>query len=102
MRLKAKEKLGFYPLAETEARRVRKYLQFSTESASILDPCAGTGAALCVLSEGAAARRYGIELDAYRAEQARMRASSISPEAIANSRCFTLPSPDTFPVIATL
>ena len=71
MRLKAKEKLGFYPLAETEAGRVRKYLQFSTESTSILDPCAGTGAALCVLSEGAAARRYGIELDAYRAEQAR-------------------------------
>ena len=26
----------------------------------------------------------------------------ISPEAIANSRCFTLPSPDTFPAIATL
>jgi tRNA1(Val) A37 N6-methylase TrmN6 len=71
MRLKAREKLGFYPLPETEARRIRKYLQFSTESTSILDPCAGTGAALCALSEGAPVRRYGIELDAYRAEQAR-------------------------------
>ena len=26
----------------------------------------------------------------------------ISPQAIANSRCFTLPSPDTFPAIGTL
>ncbi len=71
MRLKAKQKLGYYPLPETEARRIRNYLQFSTESASVLDPCAGTGAALCVLTEGAEVRRYGIELDAYRAEEAR-------------------------------
>jgi len=71
MRLKAKLKLGYYPLPEIEGRRIRKYLQFTNDSASILDPCAGTGAALCVLSDGAAVRRYGIELDAYRAEEAR-------------------------------
>jgi SAM-dependent methyltransferase len=71
MRLKARLKLGYYPLPEAEAHRIRKYLQFSTESASILDPSAGTGTALSVLSENAAVRRYGIELDAYRAEQAR-------------------------------
>src|SRR3989442_6014462 len=71
MRLKAKLKLGYYPLPEIEARLIRRCLQFSTESASILDPCAGTGAALCTLGDGAAVRRYGIELDANRAEDAR-------------------------------
>ncbi len=71
MRLKAKLKLGYYPLPEAEATRIRKYLQFSNQPASILDPCAGTGAALYTLSDGAAVRRYGIELDAYRAGEAR-------------------------------
>jgi hypothetical protein len=70
MRTQAKLKLAYYPLASAEARRIRNYLQFSDQTASILDPCAGTGAALCNLSEGAAVRRYGIELDAYRAEAA--------------------------------
>jgi len=71
MRTQAKLKLGYYPLALAEARRIRNYLQFSDETASILDPCSGTGAALCSLSDGAAVRRCGIELDAHRAEEAR-------------------------------
>jgi tRNA1(Val) A37 N6-methylase TrmN6 len=71
MRIQAKLKLGYYPLAIAEARRIRNYLQFPNEPTSILDPCAGTGAALCILSGGAAVKRYGIELDAYRAEEAR-------------------------------
>lgn len=71
MRTQAKLKLGYYPLALSEAKRIRNYLQFADQTASILDPCAGTGAALCNLSEGAAVRRYGIELDACRAEHAR-------------------------------
>ncbi len=71
MRTQAKLKLGYYPLASAEARRIRNYLQFSDQTASILDPCAGTGAALCNLSEGVAVRRCGIELDAFRAEAAR-------------------------------
>ena len=49
MRTQAKLKLGYYPLALAEARRIRNYLQFPNEPASILDPCAGTGAALCAL-----------------------------------------------------
>jgi hypothetical protein len=32
--------LGYYPLALAEARRIRNYLQFPDEAASILDPCA--------------------------------------------------------------
>jgi tRNA1(Val) A37 N6-methylase TrmN6 len=71
MRTQAKLKLGYYPLVLTEARRIRNYLKFSDESASVLDPCAGTGVALLALSDPAPVRRYGIELDAYRAEEAR-------------------------------
>lgn len=71
MRTRAKLKLGYYPLDQREARRIRRYLQFSGDSASVLDPCAGTGAALLALSGGAAAIRYGVELDAHRADEAR-------------------------------
>jgi SAM-dependent methyltransferase len=71
LRVQAKLKLGFYPLARAEGRRIRKYLHFPPEPASVLDPCAGTGEALCLLTEGATVRRYGIELDAYRAKDAR-------------------------------
>jgi len=71
MRLKAKLRMGYYPLAVADATRIRNYLQFPHEPASILDACAGTGAALCALSDGAAIRRYGMELDAHRAEEAR-------------------------------
>lgn len=70
MRMQAKLKLGYYPLEVAEAKRICAFLQFSTEPASILDPCAGTGAALCTVSDGATARRYGVELDAYRAGEA--------------------------------
>jgi len=37
---------------------------------SALDPCVGEGLAFAAILEDAGARRYGIELDAYRAEQA--------------------------------
>jgi tRNA1(Val) A37 N6-methylase TrmN6 len=71
MRTQAKLKLGYYPLVPTEARRIRNYLQFADGSATVVDPCSGTGAALLTLTVGAPVRRYGIELDAYRAEEAR-------------------------------
>ena len=69
MRTAARLKLGFYPLSVAEASRIRNYLHFS-DPASVLDPCAGTGAALCAISKDAPAVRYGIELDAYRAAEA--------------------------------
>jgi tRNA1(Val) A37 N6-methylase TrmN6 len=71
LRIKAKLKLGYYPLAAIEAKRIRDFLQFSSEGASVLDPCAGTGAALRALCDSAVARTYGIELDANRAEEGR-------------------------------
>jgi hypothetical protein len=63
--------LDHYPLALVEAARIRRFLQFSTETTSVLDPCVGTGAAFEAITCGAAVRRYGIELDAYRAGEAK-------------------------------
>jgi len=71
VRIQAKLKLGYYPLNAVDAGRIRKHLQFSVEPSSLLDPCAGTGAALFALTEGAYAKRYGVELDSYRAAEAR-------------------------------
>ena len=71
MRTQGKLKLGYYPLSPAEARRIRKFLHFDSELASVLDPCAGTGAALSAITDGARVRRYGVELDTYRSEEAR-------------------------------
>jgi len=65
-----KTKLGFFPLPTAEAERLRKCLAFSREFSAI-DPCVGDGIAFTRLLEGAPAHRYGIEIDANRAEQAR-------------------------------
>ncbi len=70
MRPHGKTKLGFFPLPLAEAERLRNYLAFSDEF-SALDPCVGDGVAFAHLLDGAPAHHYGIEIDAYRAEQAR-------------------------------
>jgi hypothetical protein len=70
MRPHGKAKLGFFPLPAVEAGRLRNCLTFPDELAAV-DPCVGDGVAFTHLVEGAHARRYGIEIDAYRAEQAR-------------------------------
>ena len=71
MRAIAREKLGYYPLAPREAERIREFLVCDPNaSASVLDPCTGTGAALATITEGTKAVRCGIELDAYRAKEA--------------------------------
>jgi tRNA1(Val) A37 N6-methylase TrmN6 len=70
MRTAGRLKLAYYPLASAEAERIRRFLQFQGE-ASVLDPCAGTGAALQTITHDAPVLRYGIELDAYRAGEAK-------------------------------
>ena len=70
MHIHGKTKLGFFPLPVAEARRLNAYLSFATEF-SALDPCVGDGVAFDALLEGSPAKRYGIEIDAHRAEQAR-------------------------------
>jgi hypothetical protein len=71
MRSAARLKLGYYPLPAPEAQRIRQFLMFSPDPSSVLDPCAGTGAAFQSITEGANIRRYGIELDARRAAESR-------------------------------
>jgi SAM-dependent methyltransferase len=70
MRPHGKTKLGFFPLPVAEAKRLCNCLIADGEF-SALDPCVGDGVALVHLVQRTQARRYGIEIDAYRAEQAR-------------------------------
>jgi 16S rRNA G966 N2-methylase RsmD len=62
-------KLGYYPLPPAEGARLRRLLDFAP-GASVVDPCAGTGAALHQLTEGVQAELHGVELDAARAAAA--------------------------------
>jgi len=77
LRFVGKSRLGFYPLPLSEAQRIRRFLCFPGASSSALDPCVGDCGAFEVITNGAAVLRYGIELDAYRAEQARQRIPNI-------------------------
>jgi SAM-dependent methyltransferase len=70
MRPHGQTKLGFFPLPVAEAKRLKNWLTFPQRS-SALDPCVGDGMAFAHLLQGVTAYRYGIEIDAYRAEQAK-------------------------------
>jgi hypothetical protein len=70
MRIQGKLRLGYFPLPLTEAQRIRACLRYPTSPLSAIDPCIGDGAAFLTITGESCARRYGIELDAYRAEQA--------------------------------
>ncbi len=83
MRWKGKLKLGWFPLPLAEAERIRKFLVFPASSFAAVDPCIGEGGAFAAITAGATGYRYGIELDAYRAEQARL----VTDETIQGS-CF--------------
>jgi hypothetical protein len=69
MRPHGKTKLGFFPLPLPEATRLKNFLAFAPEF-SALDPCVGDGVAFTHLLQGVTTHRYGIEIDANRAEQA--------------------------------
>jgi hypothetical protein len=62
--------MGYFPLPLKEAQRIRACLLYPASAFSAIDPCIGDGAAFRTITEASEARRYGIELDAYRAEQA--------------------------------
>ena len=88
MRLAATLKLGYYPLPLTEAERLRKFLVYPAQAFAALDPCIGEGTALVKLTEQTEGYRYGIELDTYRATQAR----GVTNETIHGS-CFDTQCP---------
>ena len=81
MRPHGKTKLGFFPLPAAEAARLKNCLAFASEF-SALDPCVGDGVAFTHLLHGVTAHRYGIEIDANRAEQAR----ALGIETVAGER----------------
>ena len=66
MRSAARLKMGYYPLPESEGKRLRALLSFAS-TASVIDPCVGQGTALQLVTSDAPLRRYGVELDAERA-----------------------------------
>jgi Uncharacterised methyltransferase family (DUF6094) len=77
MRFTGKSRLGFYPLPICEARQIRKFLLFPDNPSAALDPCVGDAVAFEAITAGTAVLRYGIELDAYRAEQASKRVGNM-------------------------
>jgi Uncharacterised methyltransferase family (DUF6094) len=66
MRSAARLKMGYYPLPESEGKRLRALLSFASP-ASVIDPCVGQGTALQLVTSDAPLWRYGVELDAERA-----------------------------------
>ena len=70
-------RMGYFPLPEAEAGRIRQHLVFPASSFTALDPCAGEGKALAVITDGGRCQRCGIELDAYRAEEAKQRLDQV-------------------------
>ena len=66
MRSAARLKMGYYPLPESEGKKLRAFLSFASP-ASVIDPCVGQGTALQFVTSDAPVRRYGVELDAERA-----------------------------------
>ena len=77
MRLAAAARMAFYPLPVPEAKRLRRFLRFPENGCAAIDPCLGDGVAFAVLTGNAPVLRYGIELDSYRAEQARERVQNV-------------------------
>ncbi len=71
IRPQARIKMGYYPTPLSVVERIRTFLSYPAENVNVLDPCCGEGTALKDLVEGAKAATYGIELDEYRAKQAK-------------------------------
>jgi len=86
MRAHGQAKLGFYPLPIAEADRLKNWLYFSEQS-SALDPCVGDGIAFARLLRDAPVRCYGIEIDAFRAEQARALGIETPQASAMDVRC---------------
>ena len=86
MHIHGKTKLGFFPLPVVEATRIKGLLSFTTEF-SALDPCVGDGVAFTALLQGLPARRCGIEIDAFRAEQAKAIGIEVLQANATDVRC---------------
>ncbi len=63
--------MGYYPTPLSVVERIRSFMRFPEDNASLFDPCCGEGLALKHLAKDTNSTTYGIELDEYRAEQAK-------------------------------
>jgi len=88
MRLAGRARLGFYPLPLPEAERIRRFLAFPDEQCCALDPCVGDGAAFVGIASERRVLRYGVELDAGRASQARNKGIEVI-----HGNCFDVQCP---------
>ncbi len=79
--------LGFYPLPTSEVPNLRAHLKFPRAGFSALDPCVGDGIAFRGLLEKTKCLRYGIEIDAGRAEQARQNRIVVIHGDALETRC---------------
>lgn len=86
MRPAGRLKLGFYPLPVEEAERMQARLEFPAQFAAV-DPCVGDGAAFSHLVHPEGAQRWGIEIDAYRAEQASQLGIEVVHGSAMDVRC---------------
>ena len=73
MRAAGRVRMGYFPLLLTEAQRIRRFLAFPNCPVSAVDPCVGDGAAFAEITSDKRVVRYGVELDAGRAEQSRKK-----------------------------
>ena len=80
-------KLGFYPLPKSEAEKLKSHLAFPAEPFAALDPCVGDGVAFTTILGATSALRYGIELDSYRAEQARQHGIEVVQGNTLETQC---------------
>ena len=94
MRNVARLKMGYYPLPESEAAKLRSLLTFA-QPASVIDPCVGQGTALHIVTKDASVRRYGVELDA---ERARI-ASSKGIETLQGNTFDAVARPESFSLL---
>ena len=83
-------KMGFFPLPESEAVRLRSLLNF-TGPASVI----GQGTALEIITQSAEVHRYGVELDAERA----LVAQSKGIETIQGNTFDTVAKPESFSLL---
>ncbi len=90
----ARLKMGYYPLPVSEAVLLRALLSFLS-SVSVVDPCVGQGTALEIITQGADARRYGVELDAERA----LIAQSKGIETIQGNAFDAVAKPESFSLL---
>ncbi len=80
MRIQGRLKLGYYPLPESEAQRIGRFVRFPAEQCQALDPCSGTGAALKALTDDI---NSGLITEVY------MQGRSMLPDTIDNMYGFS-------------